>query len=261
MRVTILGCGGSDGVPRLGGADGKGDWGACNPQDPRNRRTRSSIHISGENYGILIDTSPDLRQQLLATGISRVDAVLFTHEHADHSHGLHELRRLAHLRGAGPIPCHADAATAEALRRRFGYAFEPAPGSVYPAFATLAPAADDFRIGPWRAASFEQDHGFGQRTRGYRIGPVAYTTDAIGLPERAFDVLAGVELWIVDCQQARPHPTHAHLDLALGWIARVKPKRALLTHLGHTLDYAATKAKCPPGVEPAYDGLAVDLAG
>jgi phosphoribosyl 1,2-cyclic phosphate phosphodiesterase len=261
MRVTVLGCGGSDGVPLLGGPDGKGDWGACDPADPRNRRTRSSVHISGENFGVLVDAAPDLRQQLLAAGIARVDAVLFTHEHADHSHGLHELRRLANLRGAGTIPCHADNVTAGALRRRFGYAFEPAPGSVYPAFVRIEPAADRFDLGPWPVRCFEQDHGFGQRTRGYRIGPVAYTTDAIDLPEAAFEILDGVALWIVDCQQARPHPTHAHLDLALSWIARVRPRRALLTHLGHALDYAATKAKCPPGVEPAYDGLVVDLPG
>lgn len=266
MRITILGCGGSDGVPTIGGPDGRGDWGACDAANPKNRRTRASIFVEtgasdvdpGER--ILIDTSPDCRSQLLAAGIGRVDAVLFTHDHADHSHGVHEMRRLARINGHA-LPAFADTATASSLRKRFSYAFDPEPGAPYPPIATLHAfaGAGAFMVGGQRVQAFPQDHGFGMVTTGFRIGDMAYTTDAVRLDEAAFSVLEGIRLWVVDCVQINRHPTHSWLAQTLAWIERVRPERAVLTHMGPQLDYAETAALCPPGVEPAYDGMIIEL--
>jgi phosphoribosyl 1,2-cyclic phosphate phosphodiesterase len=259
MRVTILGCGGSDGVPMVGGPDGRGDWGRCDPANPRNRRTRASAHVAAGDVGLLIDTSPDLRGQLLANGIGRVTHVAYTHDHADHTHGINELRRLARLQRRR-MPVYADAETLRRMRRHFGYAFDQVPGSPYPAI--LEPheiGGSPFRVGATAIQPILQEHGFGQKTLGFRIGDFAYCTDVIGFPDSSFGLLEGLGVWVVDCFGDAPHATHAHWPLTLSWIARLKPRRAVLTHMGAGLDYEATRRRCPPGVEPGYDGMVIEL--
>lgn len=259
MRVTILGCGGSDGLPRIGGPYGAGDWGVCDPDEPRNRRTRSSIHIETNGLGLLVDTSPDLRQQLLANRIGRVDAILYTHVHADHCHGINEVRRLTALSDRKPMPVYGSPETLSDITTRFAYIFESRSGSPYRPVAEAHEISGLFAVHGVDVAAFEQDHGFGQVTTGYRIGPMAYSTDLVRLDDEAFDALRGIDLWIVDCLQEAPHPTHANLELVLSWLERVDPKRAVLTHMSHDLDYRTLLQKCPAGVEPGYDGLTVDL--
>jgi phosphoribosyl 1,2-cyclic phosphate phosphodiesterase len=258
MRITILGCGGSDGVPMLGGDDGRGDWGACDPADPRNRRTRASIHVAAGEVGLLIDTAPDLHAQLLANGIAHVTHVAFTHDHADHTHGINELRRLVRL-ARRRIPVFAQAATLRLMRKRFAYAFEQLTGSPYPPILEPHPIAGPFDLGNIIVKPFEQDHGFGQITLGFRIGDFAYSTDTIGFSAEAFGILQGIRLWIVDCVGNDPHPTHASWHQTLSWIERLRPERAILTHMGASLDYETTRRRCPPGVEPGYDGMVIDI--
>jgi phosphoribosyl 1,2-cyclic phosphate phosphodiesterase len=256
MRVTILGCGGSGGVPLLGLG-----WGACNPDNPRNRRRRVSILVEQGGTTILVDASPDLRQQLLDAGCDRLDAVLFTHDHADHSHGIDDLRFVKRPDGA-PLPVYGDAATLATLARRFDYIFrqnESGSGILYRPFLQPRELAGPFAIGGLSVRSFEQDHGYGTKTTGYRIGNMAYSTDVVGLSESAFALLSGLDLWVVDCLRFEPHPTHAHFDLTMQWIERVRPQHAVLTHLNHSVDYEVLASRCPPGVEPGYDGLAIDI--
>lgn len=256
MRVTMLGCGPSWGVPRIGG-----EWGACDPANPRNRRRRVSVLVQEGGATLLLDTSPDLREQLLGAGVTRIDAVLFTHAHADHLHGIDDLRSVNWLMGSG-IPVFASAQTLAEINTRFGYVFDavkPGRQSIYYK-PVLEPHAVD---GPFAAAGvgvmpFAQDHGFSQ-TLGFRIGGFAYSTDVVELDEAAFAALRGTEVWIVDCIRRKPHVTHAHLEKTLGWIARVKPRRAVLTHMDESLDYATLRRELPPGVEPGYDGLVIEL--
>jgi phosphoribosyl 1,2-cyclic phosphate phosphodiesterase len=256
MRVTMLGCGPSWGVPRIGG-----DCGACDPNDPRNRRRRVSVLVEEGAARILIDTSPDLREQLLSARVTALDAVLFTHAHADHLHGIDDLRSVNRLMRR-PLPIFADEATLGEIRRRFGYVLED--GARAAERGWYKPVLEPREIaGPFTAAGvtvmpFAQDHGF-STTLGFRIGSFAYSTDAIRLDERAFAALAGTELWIVDCMRREPHVTHAHLAQTLDWIARVRPRRAILTHMDETLDYAQLARELPPGVEPGYDGLVAEL--
>ncbi len=256
MRVTVLGCGGSGGVPMIGGADGAGAWGDCDPAEPRNRRTRSSILVESGGATILIDTSPDLRAQLLRARVADVTAVLFTHGHADHVHGIDELRAVKWHRGA-EIDAYGTAPTMADLERRFSYVFK---GSGFYE-ATARPHIFDgpFKVDNVTVQPFEQGHG-DEKTIGYRIGNMAYSTDVVSLDEAAFAVLDGIELWIVDCLRMTPHPTHAHFDLTLEWIGRVKPRQSILTHLSTGMDYQTLAALCPPGVEPGYDGMTVNLA-
>lgn len=261
MRVTVLGCGGSDGVPRIGGPGGKGDWGACDPKNPKNRRTRVSVFVeTDEGANLLIDTSPDLREQALRAGLTRVDAVLYTHEHADHSHGFHEIRRLGAMSGRGPLPVYADPVTLKALESRFAYGFMDNPDNPYLPIA----AAHEFDA-PFEAAGvpvtpIPQDHGFGQVSYGFRIGDFAYCTDVAEFPAESRALLGGLALWIVDCVQFEPgHPTHAWLDKVLDWVAEFGPKRTVLTHLGPGLDYETLRRRCPNGVEPAYDGMVLTV--
>lgn len=259
MQVTILGCGGSGGVPLADGSPG-GYWGACDPDNRKNRRRRVSILLRQGATSCLVDTSPDLRQQILAAGIDHVDAVFFTHAHSDHAHGLDDLRALVYRRGA-PIDAYMDEATRAALTTRFDYAFVSShdPDSLYPALMTDRLIGDGCRVGPISVTSFAQGHG-DTTTRGYRFGPVAYSTDVVALDAAAFAALDGVALWIVDCLRRKPHPTHSWFEQTLEWIARVGPRRAILTHMNHETDYEALRADCPPGVEPAYDGMVVEVA-
>ena len=249
MRVTILGCGTSGGVPRAGG-----HWGACDPTEPRNRRRRVSILVEKGGTALLVDTSPDLRMQCLDHNIRRLDAVLYTHDHADHTHGIDELRTFA-MTERRRVPVYGDAKTLATLRQRFDYVFESVTG--YPAICEQIEIDGSFTVGAIEVVPFQQQHG-PVTSLGYRFGPIAYSTDLNGLNESAFEVLSGVETWIVDALRYDPHPTHAHLDLTLDWIRRVKPKRAILTHMTWDMDYRTLLARVPPGVEPAYDGLVVD---
>lgn len=260
MRVRLLGTGGSGGVPLIGREPG-GDWGACDPQDPRNRRTRTGALVSVAGRVILIDAGPDLRQQLLAAGLPRLDAVLFTHAHADHIAGIDDLRAANRLMRQ-VIPAFGDAATLASLCRRFDYAFRPHDGGW---FARPALQAHTITPGVAFAAAgvpvlpILQDHGQGP-SLGFRIGAFGYSTDAVRLDEDAFGALEGLALWVVGCFRRRPHPTHAHLDLVLRWIARVRPGRAILTQMGEDLDFAATAAALGCQAEPGHDGLEVALA-
>jgi phosphoribosyl 1,2-cyclic phosphate phosphodiesterase len=261
LEITILGSGSSGGVPR---ADG--DWGACDPTDPRNRRSRCSLLVRRIDAGVdgsglttaLVDTSPDLRLQTAAAGVRRLDAVLLTHDHADQVHGIDDVRAFF-IRQRAKIPCHMDVATWATMQRRFGYIFEAEGG--YPAICDpvmLPPLGQEFSIdgpsGVIPVTTFDQDHG-GVRSVGYRFGDVAYSSDLVDLPEASFEALKDLDVWIVDALRWRPHPTHAHVDLALSWIERLAPRRAILTNMHIDLDFADLAARLPKGVEPAYDSL------
>jgi phosphoribosyl 1,2-cyclic phosphate phosphodiesterase len=254
MRVTVLGCGASTGVPVIGP-----NWGRCDPADPRNRRRRASVLVEIGSTVILVDTSPDLREQLIDAGVSRLDAVVITHAHADHLHGIDDLRSVNRLMQCA-IPLYADAKTLAEIARRFGYVLKPVeePGRYYK--PTLEPheITGPFEIAGIRVAPFAQDHGF-STTLGLRIGGFAYSTDVTELDEAAFAEIAGIELWIVDCLRREPHPTHSHLAKTLAWIARVQPRRAVLTHMDQSLDYRELSAELPEGVEPGQDGLVIEL--
>jgi phosphoribosyl 1,2-cyclic phosphate phosphodiesterase len=259
LEFTILGCGSSGGVPR---ADG--DWGDCDPANPRNLRSRCSLLVRRRGEGaerettVIVDTSPDLRLQTAQAGAKRLDAILLTHDHADQVHGIDDVRAFF-IRQRARIDCHMDAATDASMMRRFGYIFEGEGG--YPAICERRRIADhgsrwqvDGPSGLIPVVTFDQDHG-GVRSVGYRFGGVAYSSDVVDLDETAFAALADLDVWIVDALRYRPHPTHAHLERTLGWIERLKPKRAILTNLHIDLDFETLRAELPEGVEPAFDGL------
>lgn len=269
LEVTILGCGSSSGVPRVGGPDGKGDWGACDPSNPKNRRRRCSILVRRGDIGgetsVLVDTAPDLREQLLSAHVSRLDAVLITHDHADQLHGIDDLRAVAYGMRAR-IDVYSDQATIDAARARFGYCFDTPEGSGYPPILATRHIPEPFRDfeidglgGRITVGTFWQQHGR-IRSLGFRFGSIAYSSDVNALDEEAFCSLEGVDCWIVDALRYTPHPTHANVATALEWIARVKPRRAILTNLHIDLDYKALRCELPPGVEPAYDGMVVSAA-
>jgi len=256
LKITVLGCGASGGVPLIGN-----NWGDCDPDEPRNRRRRSSILIEGQGATILVDASPDCRAQLLDAGIDRLDAVIFTHAHADHIHGIDDLRWVNVAMGA-VIPAWADDMTLELINTRFGYVFTPldakAGGYFYkPCLDPKPLGSAGIRIGELEVLPFRQDHGF-STTLGLRIGAFAYSVDVVDLDEAAFATLSGVDTWIVGCLGRRPHPTHAHLDKVLGWIERVGPTRAWLSHMSHHLDYAALRRELPDHIAPAHDGLTIE---
>jgi len=261
LKVTMLGSGASAGVPLVGCT-----CAVCSSADPRNKRTRVSIVVESATTRILVDASPDLRQQLLASGLTKFDAVIFTHEHADHMHGIDDLRTLNWQKN-GPLDCYGDARTLTEAKRRFGYAFD-APNELALKGAWVVPVlvpkvlepGQTILIGDIDVTAFMQVHG-GDRdpTLGLRFGDFAYSTDVKELPEAAFAALAGIDAWIVDCLQEPPNFAHSHLEQTLEWIARVGPRRAVLTHMNHRLDYATLAAKLPPGVEPGYDGLVLDV--
>jgi phosphoribosyl 1,2-cyclic phosphate phosphodiesterase len=254
VRVRILGCGTSSGVPRVGN-----DWGDCDPSEPKNRRRRVSILVEEGDTRILVDTGPDLREQLLDAGISDVSAVIWTHDHADHCHGIDDLRQLYHARGA-PVAGYGRAETVETLEVRFAYAFEGKLG--YPPVATANLLPDQIFFGSMSVSVTDQPHGsttsVGLRfeNRGKSIG---YATDFHDMTEEMFALYQGVDIWIVDALRRRPHPSHGHLSQVLEWIEEVQPGRAILTHMDHSMDYAGLVAELPRGVEPGYDGMEIGL--
>ena len=261
MRIRILGCGGSTGVPSLGGADGRGDFGACDRSEPRNLRTRSSIVFEAPAGNILVDTGPDMRAQLLANAIPRIDAVIFTHAHADHITGLDDVRLLNRIADK-PLHGYATEATRAELLHRFDYAFKPwtPPGFYRPVIdmQTVQPG-DELEICGASIEVFEQDHHV-MPTLGLRAGGFAYSTDVVRLDDAAFAALEGIDTWLVSCFQRAPHLTHAHLELVLEWRERLGVRRTVLTHMGIDMDWGWLTANLPDGVEPAYDGMVLALA-
>lgn len=262
MRVTLLGTGGSAGVPMIGGADGGGDWGDCDPAEPRNRRTRSSIVVEGlDGQRLLVDTSPDMREQLLRSRIPGIDVVLFTHAHADHITGIDDVRILNRIAGR-PLPAFATAETLAEITRRFGYAFRPwEPPHFYRPVLEAMPVlpGDVFEVAGLSVRVFSQSHGRVE-TLGLRVGGFGYSTDVVGLDEAAFAALAGVDTWVVGCFLIRgPHWTHADLKTVLGWVERLGPRRVVLTHMGTEMDWGWMRGNLPAGVEAGYDGMVLEV--
>jgi len=259
-RLTLLGSGSSGGVPRLGN-----NWGACDPSNPKNRRRRCSALI--ERVGgrgltrFLIDTPPDIREQLLDAEIGSIDGVAFTHDHADHTHGIDDLRILA-FNMRKRVDVHFDEPTGTSLKARFSYCFSAPPGSSYPPILSAhdihapEPITINGAAGPIVATPVQQFHG-GQGSLGFRVRDVAYSPDISGMPPETEALLQGLDLWVVDALRYLEHPGHFSVTQALEWIERLRPKRAILTHLHIDLDYAALKRELPPHVVPAYDGMVV----
>ncbi len=262
LRATILGCGSSAGVPRIGG-----DWGACDPDEPRNRRGRCSLYVervtADGTTRALVDTTPDLRGQLLDNGIGVLDGVAWTHPHADHLHGIDDLRTVVHNR-RGRLPVWADADTAEVLLSRFAYVFVQPQGSLYPPILDLHSIDGSFAIrgagGAIDLEPFRVQHGRIEAL-GFRIGRLAYLPDVSAIPDAAWPALEGLEVLILDALRRKPHPTHAHLAQSLEWIERLRPERAILTNMHNDLDYATLVGELPAGVVPAHDGMTIELAG
>lgn len=261
LRFTILGCGSSGGVPRLGN-----HWGDCDPANPKNRRRRCSLLVERIDQDatttVLIDTSPDMREQLLDASVGHLDGVVYTHSHADHVHGIDDLRQIV-INTRHRLPVWADAPTQNALISRFGYAFMQPEGSPYPPILDLraidGPFAVDGPAGPIAFQPFTVDHG-SMDALGFRIGPLAYLPDVVAIPDAAWPHLQGLGCWVVDALRRKPHPTHAHLDLTLSWIARAKPDQAVITNMHLDLDYETLKAELPPGVSPAFDGRVISFS-
>ncbi|MCB1389043.1 MAG: MBL fold metallo-hydrolase [Rhodobacteraceae bacterium] len=260
LRATILGCGSSGGVPRLGG-----EWGACDPLNPRNRRSRCSLLLqrigAGGTTTVLIDTSPDMRQQLLDAGIGRLDGVVYTHAHADHVHGIDDLRMIVYNMRRR-LPVWADPPTQQALIDRFGYAFVQPAGSPYPPICDLNTIGGEVTVtgagGPIVLTPFRVDHG-SMEALGFRVADLAYLPDVVAIPEESWPALAGLDCWILDALRYKPHPTHAHLALALEWIARAAPRRAVLTNMHIDLDHARLEGETPAHITPAHDGMVLEF--
>ncbi len=257
MKVTILGCGPSGGVPGIGNF-----WGKCDPDNPKNRRLRPSILIENSSLSLLVDTSPDLRQQLLNAHINHLDAVLFTHGHADHLHGIDDLRSVNRLMNA-PLDAYMNQETLEDIQSRFGYVLEPlAEGADMYYKPVLVPNVVEygkmFSVKGCDIMPIYQDHGYCE-TVGYRIGDFAYSTDVVNMSEESFALLEGVKVWVIGTLVAHPHQTHADVDKAIRWVESIAPESAFLTHLSTSLDYSALRETLPENMRPCYDGLQISL--
>ncbi len=261
LAVTILGCGSSGGVPRPGSG-----WGACDPKVPKNRRRRCSILVqrrngTGETTNVLVDTSPDLREQLISSDTRRLDGILMTHAHADHVHGIDDVRPLVILAGKR-ISIFMDAVTSETVTSRFDYIFKSPPGSQYPPLLDAKGLISGEKCevfgpgGAVEAVPFELDHG-DCKALGFRFGGIAYTPDVVGIPEAAIRWLENLDVWIIDALRYTTHPSHFSLAEALDWIGRMRPRRAVLTNLHTDMDYERLGAELPKGVEVAYDGMVI----
>jgi phosphoribosyl 1,2-cyclic phosphate phosphodiesterase len=261
-RFTILGCGSSGGVPRIGNV-----WGACDPANPKNRRRRCALLV--ERFGnngrttVLVDTPPDIREQLLAARVEHIDAVLYTHTHADHTHGIDDLRGIFFLTKRR-IPVYADADTRGSLETRFDYCFIQKPGSIYPSILEARdirppePLRIDGAGGPIEAVPILQEHGEAPAL-GFRFGGIAYSPDISGIPEASVPLLQGLDVWIVDALRPAPHPSHFGVRQTLQWIERLGVKRAILTHMTVELDYDALRRELPSHIAPAYDGMTLQV--
>jgi len=256
MRLLMLGSGTSSGVPRIGG-----NWGRCDPANPRNRRRRVSVLVEAGEARVLVDTSPDLREQLLDAGVSWLSAVFYSHDHADHSHGIDDLRGVFHAQRAR-VDCYMDEATMATLTRRFDYVFDG--HGDYPPCARACPMAADHRFGDLVVRPFRQLHG-SIESKGFRFEhegrAIAYSTDISGLPDESWPFVEGLDLWVVDALRREPHPTHSHLARTLEWIARARPRLAWLTHMDQSMDHDALMAELPAGVSPGWDGRIWDPHG
>jgi phosphoribosyl 1,2-cyclic phosphate phosphodiesterase len=262
LTLTILGCGSSGGVPRpaLG-------WGICDPNNPKNRRRRCSLliekHGDGGKTTVLIDTSPDLREQLLDADVNYVDAVFLTHEHADQTHGIDDLRGVV-MRMRRRIPTYLSRSTAQDIMVRFGYCFETPPGSDYPPILDYVGIEEGEertvtgKGGSLTLSAFEVQHGNIPVT-GYRFNDVAYTPDLNDIPERSVPALENLDLWIIDALRYMPHPSHFSVSDALSWIKRMKPRRAIITNMHTDIDYEIFRRELPEGIVPAYDGMQVTI--
>jgi phosphoribosyl 1,2-cyclic phosphate phosphodiesterase len=261
-KITILGCGSSAGVPRIGG-----DWGACDASNSKNRRRRCSVLVERRSEAgstrVLIDTSPDMREQMLSAQVPALDGVWYTHEHADHTHGIDELRAFFLLQRKR-IPVWADAPTAAMLKSRFAYCFHSPAGSEYPPIVLHHEISPELEIethgagGTIQAMPFVVHHG-NIDALGFRIGNVAYTPDLNDIPDRSLPHLKGLDVWIVDALRRKPHPSHFSLLETLAWIERMKPKRAILTNLHVDLDYETLCNELPNHITPAFDGMQLDI--
>ncbi len=250
LKVRILGSGTSSGVPRIGN-----DWGACDPAEPRNRRTRASILVESATTRILVDTSPDMREQLLAAEVADIDAVIWTHDHADHTHGIDDLRQLMHARGR-PVRGIAPPATADGLKSRFRYVFEG--GGPYRATATIEPLIDGMTIGDIAVRTVDQPHG-GISSAGLRFEckekSIGYATDFNQFTDNMRQLYAGLDLWVADALRREPHPTHPHLAQTLQWARECGVPRTVLIHMDNSMDYMTLRDELPAGVEPGHDGM------
>lgn len=255
LRVTLLGTGGAGGVPMISAG-----WGRCDPAEPRNRRRRASVLVEQGDVRLLIDSGPDVRAQLLDAEVSRLSAVLYTHAHADHIHGIDELREVNRAIG-GPLDIWGDEATLDDLKARFNYAFQGIDLETQPIFRPwLVPhlIQPRFTVSRLPVQAFPQDHGW-TTSWGFRIGDFAYSTDVLNLDAHAFEVLEGVKVWVVGCLTDRPHDTHAHVDKVIDWHRHVRPDHTILTHMGPGLDYRTLRDTLPEGLEPGYDGMVLEL--
>jgi len=262
MQFTILGCGSSGGVPRVGQG-----WGDCDPNNPKNLRRRCSLLV--ERIGpkgrtiVLVDTSPDLREQLLGANVTKLDGILFTHDHADHTHGIDDVRPLA-LTQRKRIDVYLDEQTSKVMNSRFGYCFKTPPGSEYPPIVTEhriaagVPVTIEGGGGAIEALPLLHQHG-NITSLGFRFGALAYSPDVNGFPPESLAALTGLNVWILDALRYRPHPSHFTVEEAVGWIKRVRPKHSVLTNLHSDVDYETLRRALPNGVEPAYDGLKIEL--
>ena len=262
IQVTVLGCGSSGGVPRVGG-----DWGACDATNPKNRRRRCSVLLRrpGPNgtTQVVIDTSPDMREQMLSAAVDRLDGIWYTHEHADHTHGIDEVRGF-YIRQRERIPVWADMRTADMLRTRFAYCFSTLPGSDYPPILDLRPLVPDKIVetagagGTIAGLPFSVHHG-SIDALGFRVKDFAYTPDINGIPERSLSQLEGLDIWLVDALRLHRHPSHFSLPETLAWIERLKPRRAILTNMHLDLDYATLERQLPDHIQPAFDGMSFEI--
>jgi|TARA_B100000315_G_scaffold254304_1_gene295072 phosphoribosyl 1,2-cyclic phosphate phosphodiesterase len=258
MKITILGSGHSGGTPMIGEG-----WATTDLKNPKNLRLRPAILVEDQNTRILVDTPPDLRAQLLAAQVERLDAVLYTHGHADHLHGIDDLRAVNRVIEDW-LPAYADTNTWNRIAERFGYVLEPLNNDTnffYKPCLTRHDIAvgDEFNIGDFNISIMDQDHGY-SRTLGLRFDNFAYSTDAVELPDETFDALKGVDTWLVGALWDQdPHPTHSHVDKVLEWGERVQPRRLILTHLSHRIDFDTVSARLPDYAELAYDGMVFEV--
>jgi len=253
MRIIILGCGPSGGIPLI-----TGEWGKCDPANPRNRRSRSSVLIQVNGKNILIDAGPDMREQLLDAEITNIDAVLFTHDHSDHLRGIDDLRQIA-LRNKRPVPLYADSRTMAIIERDYPYAIHQ-KDDLYPCFLTI----HSFSAGTWfiddvRVLAFPQNHGK-TISWGFRIGDFAYSTDFHEIPEVSLQQLQGLKCWIVDCLRFEPHPTHSNFDNTISLIQRLQPEEAILTHMNQEIDYDQVIERLQKNIRPGIDGMTIEFS-